>query len=37
MNNSLIGYVVASSFNNAYRLAKDKYGTTIRVEKISAP
>lgn len=36
-DNSIVGYVVASSENGAYSLAKDKYGATIRVEKISAP
>ena len=36
-NNALIGYVVASSENKAVALAKDKYGDSIRVEKVMAP
>lgn len=36
-DNTLVGYVVASSQDNAYYLAKDKYGNNIRIEKITAP
>ena len=33
-NNSLVGYVVASSEHGAYILATNKYGDSIKVEKI---
>jgi hypothetical protein len=34
--NSFVGYVVASYECGAYRLAQQKYGEHVRVEKIAA-